>query len=52
MSMMCRSKWPFLFMCVSHDTRRTNFPQVDWLSTDPREMGRYNLVSELRYTNT
>ena len=30
----------------------TNIPGVDGLSTDPREMGRHNLVSELRYTNT
>ena len=52
MSMMCRPKWPVLLMCVSRDTRRTDFPQVDELSTDPREMGRHSLVSELRYTNT
>ena len=28
------------------------FPRVDGLSTDPRVLGRHNLVSELRYTTT
>ena len=30
----------------------TSLPQVDGLSTDPRVLGRHNLVSELRYTST
>ena len=25
MSMMCRPKWPFLFMCVFHDVRHVEF---------------------------
>ena len=28
------------------------FPRVDGYSTDPRDLGRHNLVSEPRYTNT
>ena len=28
------------------------FPRVDGYSTDPRDLGRYSLVSKLRYTNT
>ena len=35
--------WPFLLMCVSHDTRRRDFPRVDGLSTDPRVLGRHIL---------
>ena len=45
-------KQPFLLMYVSRDTRRIDFPQVEGLSTEPREMGRHSLVSELKYTNT
>ena len=45
-------KWPFLLMYVSRDTRRTDFPQVNGLSTDPRDLGHQSLVSDLRYTNT
>ena len=29
-----------------------NIPRVDGLSTDPREMGRHSLISELRFINT
>ena len=39
MSMMCRPMSPFLLMYVSLDMRRTNFLQVDGLSTDPRGSG-------------
>ena len=31
--MTCNPMWPFLLMCVSRDTSRTTFPQVDELST-------------------
>ena len=41
-------KWPFLLMYESHDMRHTGFPRVDGLSMDPRDLGRHNLVSELR----
>ena len=34
-------KRPFLLMYVSRDMRRIDFPQVDRLSTNPREMGRH-----------
>ena len=51
MSIMCRPMWPFLLIYVSRDTRRTDFPQVDGPSTNPREMGRHSLVSELMYTS-
>ena len=37
-----------LLMCVSHDTRRIDFPQVDGLSTDTPNLGRHSIVSELR----
>ena len=33
MSMTCRPMWPFLFMCVSRDTGRIDFLQVDGWST-------------------
>ena len=42
MSMTCRPMWPFLLMCVSRDTRRRDFPQVDGLSTDTLVLGRHN----------
>ena len=45
-------KWPFLLMYGSHNMRHTGFPQVDELSTDPRDLGRHSLVSELRFINT
>ena len=45
---MYGSKWPFLLMYVSRDTKRIDFLQVDGLSTDPRDLGRHSLVSELR----
>ena len=35
-------KWPFLLMYVFCDTRRTDFPQVDGLSTDTPVLGRHN----------
>ena len=35
-------KWSFLLMHVSHKMRHTGFPQVDGLSTDPRDLGRHN----------
>ena len=38
---MHRPKLPFLLIYVSRNTKRTDFPQVDGLSTDPREMGRH-----------
>ena len=41
-------KWPFLLMYESQDMRHTGFPRVDGLSTDPRDLGRHSLVSELR----
>ena len=30
----------------------TSFSRVDGWSTDPRVLGRHNLVSDLRYTST
>ena len=32
--------------------RQTGFPRVDGLSTDPRDLGRHSLVSELMFINT
>ena len=40
-------KWPFLLMYMSRDTRRTDFLQVDELSTDPREIGHHSMHTEL-----
>ena len=37
---------------VSGYLTSTNLPQVDWLSTDHRDLGHHSLVSEFRYTNT
>ena len=37
-------KWPFLLMYGAHDMRHTGIPQVDGLSTDPREMGRHSHI--------
>ena len=37
-----------LLMYGSHDMRHTGFPQVDGGQQDPWDLGRYNLVSELR----
>ena len=34
-------KWPFLLMNGSLDMRHTDFPRVDGLSTDPRDLGRH-----------
>ena len=34
-------KWPFLLIYGSHNMRHTAFPQVDGLSTDPRDLGRH-----------
>ena len=34
-------EWPFLPMCVSRDTRRRDFPQVDGWSTDTLVLGRH-----------
>ena len=45
-------KWPFLLIYRSHAMRQTGFPRVDGLSTDPRDLGRHSLVSELRFINT
>ena len=45
-------KWPFLLMYEYHDMRHTGFPRVDGLLTDPLDLGRHSLISELRYTNT
>ena len=49
---MCRPRWPFLLTYGSHDMRHTVFSQVDGGQREPWEMGRHNLVSERRYTNT
>ena len=49
---MYRPKWPFLLRYGSHDTRRIDFPRVEGLSTDTPVLGRYILVSELRYKST
>ena len=35
-------KRPFLLRYVSRNTRRTNFPRVDRLSTDTPDLGRHN----------
>ena len=35
-------KWPFLLMYGSHAMRQTGFPQVDGLSTDPRDLWRHS----------
>ena len=32
-------KWPFLLRYGSRDTRRIDFPRVDWLSTDTPVLG-------------
>ena len=42
---MYRPKWPFLLMYVSRDTRRTDFLQVDGLSTDIPVLRRHNYSS-------
>ena len=39
-------KWPFLLMYGSYDMRQTGFPQVDGLSTDPRDLGRHSLFED------
>ena len=36
-------KWSFLLMYGSHDMRYTGFPQVNGLSTDPRDLERHIL---------
>ena len=41
-----------LLMCVSRDTRRIDFPQVDGQSTDTPVLGRHRMVSEPRFINT
>ena len=38
--------------CLAGYPTSTSIPRVDGLSTGPPVMGRHNLVSELRYTNT
>ena len=40
-------KWSFLLMYGSHDMRHTGFPQVDGLSTDPRDLGHHTLSQHL-----
>ena len=45
-------KWQFSLRYVSRDTRRIDFSQVDGLLTDTPGLGRHNMVSEFRYTNT
>ena len=49
---MYEPKWPFLLMYGSHNMRHTSFlqvdrlstdPRVDGLSTNPRDLGRYNI---------
>ena len=45
-------KWKFLLMYGSHNMRHTDFPWVDELSMDPRDLGRHSLVSEPRFINT
>ena len=38
--------WPFLLMCVSHDTRSRDFPRVDGLSTDTSVLGCHKSTSK------
>ena len=33
---------------MGHNSVVTGHPKVDWLSTGPPDLGRHNLVSELR----
>ena len=42
---MYGSKWPFLLMYVSRDTKRIDFLQVDGLSTDPRDLVMINVIT-------
>ena len=39
MSMMCRPKWPFLLMCVSHDVRHVEFRGLTSSQRTPLEWG-------------
>ena len=42
-------KWPFLLMYGSHDMRQAGFPQVDGLSTNPRDLRRHTFSLPLSF---